>query len=169
MAGDIDGGRSGSEEVSEALRELLAVGRRSIAAYRQAEAAALDHRLQAAIACLRRDHERHMEELASVLGEPARAPSLPDGAAEADPVTAAIRAENATGGTLLEAVRRAEAELHDRYRSHLAESFTEPIRTMLMRHRREEEAHVNWLEESRWWSGPSDAPDAPDAEDVPGR
>lgn len=138
-------------ELRKALEELLDVGFRSIAAYRAAEGVVQDHRVQAALSRLRRDHERHLEELSSLLRE--LGGEVPGGGVgeDAGPVEEALRRGDVTGTAVLDAVRRAEAELHAAYEKSVERGVAEPIRAALSRHRREEEAHLEWLQEGPLW------------------
>jgi hypothetical protein len=55
------------------------------------------------------------------------------------------------GKALLDAMREAEAEIHRLYERHAERPYAESIRTALIRHRREEEAHLSFLNESDLW------------------
>lgn len=140
----------GSPELQMALAELLEAGRRSVAAYRAAEEVVVDHRVQAALVRLRLDHERHARELASLLVEMGGELRESDGAEAVGPVGEALERGEVTGAGLLEAVERAEAGLREAYERHVARGYVEPIRAVLSRHRREEEAHGEWLQDSAW-------------------
>lgn len=144
-------GPTGSEELQNALGELLEVARRSVESFRLAEQVVQDHRIGAAMQRLRLHHEGHADELAALLAELGGRPVAPDGAADAGPVGDAVMRGEITGAALLEALRRAEAELCAAYERHSGRGYLEPIQTVLMRHRREEEAHEAWLHESELW------------------
>lgn len=162
-----------------ALARLLERVRRTVLAYREAEQVVQDHRVQAAIFRLRLDHERHAAELGELLG------SMPavanDGAAEhatADPpqldthpatgdsdpslnsdgvgaVHEAVQRGEASGAALLAALRRAERVLHAAYAEQAEVAHPEAVRVVLARHRRVEEAHVDWVHDSPIWpAGP---------------
>lgn len=140
----------GSREARWALEGLLREGRRSVATYRAAERRAADHRVQAALAQLRRDHQRHVRELAAILAEIGGRVVAWDGAAAEGPVLDAAR-WGGDAAALLEALRRAERELCAEYARQVEREYPEPLHAALLRHLREEEAHAEWLEASRWW------------------
>ncbi|HEX7119269.1 MAG TPA: DUF2383 domain-containing protein [Longimicrobiales bacterium] len=141
----------GSRAALGALEELVRVGRRSVSAYRAAERRVADHRLQAALAQLRRDHQRHVRELSSILEEVGGAVVAWDGAGAEGPLFEAWSAGAAGPDRVLAALKRAESELCAEYARHVERAYAEPLRAVLVRHLREEEAHQAWLEESRWW------------------
>ncbi|HLU24689.1 MAG TPA: hypothetical protein VKZ58_03220 [Longimicrobiales bacterium] len=157
-----------------ALAELLERVRRTVLAYREAERVVQDHRVQAAIYRLRLDHERHAAEMAELLGsmeavqggvgelaasdasvtaigapEPATGPAPdPDGAQAVHELLA--RGE-ASGAALLSALRRVERVLHAAYAGQAEIPHPEAVRVVLARHRRVEEAHVDWVHDSPIW------------------
>jgi rubrerythrin len=141
----------GSAEFVRALEELVRASRRSIASYQAAERVVRDHRVQAALAQLRRDHERHERELTTSLAEVGGDVAAWDGGEVAGPVIEALGRDDPSGRALLAAVERVEAELRAAYERCVERGYAEPIRAMLSRHRREEEAHEEWLRESGWW------------------
>ena len=51
----------------------------------------------------------------------------------------------------MDALKQAESELRAVYARHVERNFVEPLRAALVRHLREEEAHLAWLDGSRWW------------------
>lgn len=134
------------------VRELLEAGWRAAVAYRAAEAMVGDHRLQAALQQLRLDHERHVEELASILAEVGVEVRAYDGGAGSDALSELIAGGRVGGEDVLAAMRRMEVELRDAYARCAEAAYVEPIRAVLHRHRREEEAHAEWLHESPLWS-----------------
>lgn len=151
----------GSDEVRGALVELVRVGHRSIVAYRAAERMTTDHRVQTALAQLRRDHRRHVHELREILAVVGAKVVAPDGG-EAPEVVAEVRGvrdpvaevgvrDDVSITEAVESLMRAEAELRDTYARHVGRSYPEPLRSALTRHMLEEEAHLRWLQESRWW------------------
>src|SRR5690606_8453947 len=144
---------AGSVEVRSALEELVQTGRRAAAEYLAAERVVTDHRIQEALAQLRQDHERHVRELSLILREVGGSPVGWDGARAAGPVADAVSRGVDGGPELVDAIRRAEAELHETYALHVSRRYAEPLRTVLVRLRREEEAHVEWLKTSDWWGG----------------
>ncbi len=141
----------GSEAALRALEELVRAGRRSVAVYRAIERRVGDHRVRAALVQLRRDHRRHVRELSSILAEVGEPVVAWHGAATTGPLYDALREEPASPEALVEALKRAETELRSVYERHVERSFVEPLRAALLRHLREEEAHMAWLERSRWW------------------
>lgn len=166
-------GRLGSGELQRALADLLEIGWQSIVAYRAAADVVTHPRVEAALHRLRLDHERHVEELEAVLAEPGHtlgseratarsgdgedagkrcAEEVETGSriVELDGVWEEVRC--ATGDlAVLDAVRHAEKEMESAYAAHTRRGHIEPVGAMLRRHRREEEAHVNWLYESTLW------------------
>lgn len=138
----------GSEEVRRALSELIRVGLRAVAAYRAVERRAVDHRVQAALVQLRRDHRRHIGELRAILNAVGGAVVARDGG---DVDFGAWGLETMAMSSIMEGVKRVEAELRDVYSWHVARGYPEPLHAALSRHLREEEAHLRWLHESRWW------------------
>ncbi len=145
----------GSDEARCALEDLVRVGRRSVAAYRATERRARDHRVRTVLAQLRRDHQRHVRELAAILSAIGGEGVAWDGgvaplvAVGKEP--AASRVAGSAAPAVLEALERAESELRDAYAAHVERGYPEPLGAALARHLREEEAHLEWLEESRWW------------------
>lgn len=141
----------GSEVALGALEELVRAGRRSVAVYRAVERRVGDHRVRAALVQLRRDHRRHVRELSSILAQVGGSVVAWQGAATAGPLYDALRDGGSAPDAILEALKRAESELRATYERHVERSFVEPLRAALVRHLREEEAHLAWLEQSRWW------------------
>jgi len=168
---------NGPGSLVSGLEDLLLATRRSIAAYRLAERAVEDHRVQAALVRLRLDHERHVAELYELreeaLGDDGPATAIVDPDTDPTvlgPVAQAVLRGHVTGRTVLDAIRVAEAEMHRLYDDHVNRNYMEPARAALARHRREEEAHLAFLNESGLWqplgkeaagSGPQDARQAP--------
>lgn len=144
----------GSEPARGALEELVRIGRRSVAVYRAAERRVEDHRVQAALAQLRRDHQRHVRELSSIVAEIGGAVVAWDGAAASGPLLDALRGGAPASEAMLDALKRTESSLRAAYAAHVARGLAEPLRAVLSRHLRVEEAHRAWLEESRWWRRP---------------
>lgn len=144
-------GPTGSEELQNALQELVEVARRSVESYRLTEEVVEDHWMQAALERLRLHHERHAEELAALMAELGGRATADGTVADAGPVgNGAVQGE-VTRVAVLEELRRAETELCMAYQRHSGRGYLEPVQTVLMRHRREEEAHEAWLRESELW------------------
>jgi hypothetical protein len=92
-----------------------------------------------------------------VVGEAgAAAPAQDASAADqpAGPVADVLREGAVSGEAILAAVRTAEAELHDLYDAHVSRGYTEPVRVALARHRREEAAHLSFINEGELWRRP---------------
>jgi hypothetical protein len=141
----------GSEAALSALEELVRAGRRSVAVYRAAERRIGDHRVRAALVQLRRDHRRHVQELSSILAEIGRPVVAWHGVSTTGPLFDALREAPSTPETIVDALKQAESELRAVYARHVERNFVEPLRAALVRHLREEEAHLAWLDGSRWW------------------
>ena len=149
----LDAEIAGVTEVQRALADLVRLGRRAAEAYRAAEEVVDDHRVQAALIQLRLDHERHADELEEALGElGGEAPNAQGEAEEDENAVEAVVRRGATGGVeVFSAMLASEDSLMRAYERYVGRGFTEPVRAMLARHHREEEAHLEWLEESHWW------------------
>ncbi|HWV56229.1 MAG TPA: hypothetical protein VNZ57_02045 [Longimicrobiales bacterium] len=153
---------NGPGSLVSGLEDLLIAAQRSVAAYRLAERVVDDHRVQAALARLRLDHERHVEELNELRDEALGDAVIVTGVVDVEnpdpavlgPVAAAVLQGNVNGATVLEAIRTAEADMHRLYDDHVNRNYMEPVRAALARHRREEEAHLAFLNESGLWQPP---------------
>lgn len=141
----------GSEDVRSALEELIDALRRTVAAYTLLERRVSDHRIQAAVAQLRQDHERHARELEAVLSEVGGEVVAWDGAEPTAPVLAVVEGERESPRRIVGALLTAEGELRGRYDHHERAGYPEPLHAALKRHLREEVAHIEWLSESHWW------------------
>lgn len=144
---------TGPEAWHRGVRELVEAGARAMEAYRAAEVVVGDHRLQAALQQLRAGHERHVEELRSILAEVGAEEVARDGGDASDPLGTALT-RGVGGAAVLDAIRRMELELREAYAYHASRATAEPIRAVLQRHGREQEAHVEWLHESAVLCGP---------------
>lgn len=147
----LDAQIAGVTEVRRALAELVRLGRRAAESYRAAEGVVDDHRVQAALIQLRLDHERHVEELDEALGELGGTVGAAGGEEEGNAVEAVVRRGATSGVEVFSAMLASEDSLLRAYERHVGRGLTEPVRAMLARHRRENEAHLEWLEESHWW------------------